>query len=105
MSECSNSERLVKMEQQMSELRKDVITIMAVQTSAVEAIRKAGEEQKESLRKEAEGLHAELLKQAGDMQGVSLAMISLQRTISKYAAAGTLACSVLLYILAKAAGL
>lgn len=105
MNECSNSERLVTIEKEMSELRKDVITIMAVQTSAVEAIKVAGEEQKESLRKEASELHGQMLKQASDMQNVSSAMISLQRTISKYAAAGTLACSVLLYILAKAAGL
>lgn len=101
----TRGDRLESIERQMSELRKDIISIMAIQTTAVEAIKAAADEQKEVLRNEAKSLNDQLLKQASDMQGVSTAMISLQRTISKYAAAGTLACSVLLYILAKAAGL
>lgn len=105
MNECNNTERLAHIEKEMSELRRDVISIMSIQTTAVEVIKATAEEQKEELRKEADIVRAQMLKQAADMQGVSTAMISLQRTISKYAAAGTLACSVLLYILAKAAGL
>lgn len=98
-------ERLEMIEKEMALLRKDFISIMSIQTTAVEAIKVTAEEQKEELRKEAQKVTEQLLKQASDMQGVSIAMISLQKNISKYAAAGTLACAVLLYILAKAAGL
>lgn len=121
MAECNGQldairDALADVNKDIGELREQILTIMAGQSNALVAVKEAHQSQidslnsaseayKETLRKEAEILQRQMLGQAEGIQNVSSAIISLQRTVSKYAAAGALLGAVLLYIFAKATGL
>lgn len=108
--------RLDRMEKCIDHLSVQVVTLMESQTETiqalkdnhdeqVESLKENAREQKEGLRRDAETFRMQMLEQATTIAAVSRAIISLQRSIMKYAAAGALAGAVLLYIFAKATGL
>lgn len=97
-------ERVAMLEDGFDKMSEQLDQIIHGQGAAADQIINLANEQSEALKNEAQHVRAELLKQSQSILGVSASMIKLQTAIQRWAAAGTLAGSVVFYIIAKAAG-
>lgn len=93
------------MEAIVSNLQTEIAAIRSGQSEATEHLARVAEAHANALEQEANKLRDSLIDQNKSILAVSQSMIHLQQAVQKWAAAGTLAGAVLLYIIAKAAGL
>lgn len=97
--------RLEAMEVRADKLEHDIASILQGQAQHTQHLTDIASDHSAQLEKEAQTLRDSLLEQSKSILAVSQAMVHLQQAVQKWAAAGTLAGAVLLYIIAKAAGL
>lgn len=98
-------ERVAELEEHLIRVETQLDEIIHGQGAAAEQLISLANDQATALKAEAERVREEMLKQSQAILGVSSSMIKLQQAIQRWAAAGTLAGAVLLYIVSKAAGL
>jgi capsule polysaccharide export protein KpsE/RkpR len=98
-------ERVAILEEHLTRVEAQLDEIIHGQGAAAEQIVTLASDQAAALKAEAERVREQMLEQSQAILGVSTSMVKLQQAIQKWAAAGTLAGAVLLYIIAKAAGL
>lgn len=97
--------RLDTMEIAVAELQTELAAIRAGQTEHTAHLAAVAEMHAQQLGVEAEKLRESIATQSQSILAVSQAMIHLQQAVQKWAAAGTLGGAVVLYIIAKVAGL
>lgn len=97
--------RLDRMEEAVTQLQQALAEIRAAQDSHTDHLAAVAERHALQLGVEAQKLRDSMDEQTKNILAVTQAMVHLQQAVQRWAAAGTLAGSVVFYIVAKAAGL
>lgn len=105
MAEPTLEERVASLERAVHQISQDCSDVLTGQKEARARLEEVAAEQAQVLRSTGEAVTEKLLHQSEQILGVSASMIKLQSAVQRWAAAGTLAGSVVFYIIAKAAGL
>lgn len=96
--------RLDAYERLLSTVHLSVGEVREAQKVAAAELRAEGAQQREAIRAEADRVTGELLKQAQSILSIAETLNKLQSNVSRYAAGGSLAGAVVLFIAVRALG-